>query len=397
MNQRSEIPSRDEDSFLVTLVAEKLEVFTGLGLPDWEIIYPAEQLLASSININPDDRVLLFGCHQGALAAYIGQILKPGRLTVTDESYSALAVTRRTLAKNNISLDNVNFLSEINLPFDSDRTYDAAIIQIPKGRLLARRWIVQAYHALKPGASLYVSGANSSGIQSIIRDAQDIFGAGNILGYRKGNRVAQFIKALEMSLAPPWSQEAGIARDTWIDFSISISDKSFYIRSLPGVFSYNHLDDGTKMLLGEIKNISGFTVLDVGCGYGIIGLFAAALGAVRVDMTEDNIFAVAACRETITLNSFNHITVYPGSLLEPITPRKYDLILSNPPFHTGHKVNYQVAHALITQSYQALEPNGRLIIVANRFIRYERHIKEIFGNVLILDESSRFHVLSALK
>ena len=83
--------------------------------------------------------------------------------------------------------------------------------------------------------------------------------------------------------------------------------------------------------------------------------------------------------------------------MDPIGINKYDLILSNPPFHTGHAVDYQIAQAMISQSFQALNPGGQMIIVANRFIRYDRLIKEIFGNVSSLSESGKFHVLSGLK
>jgi 16S rRNA (guanine1207-N2)-methyltransferase len=52
---------------------------------------------------------------------------------------------------------------------------------------------------------------------------------------------------------------------------------------------------------------------------------------------------------------------------------------------------------MIKQSFQALNPGGRMIIVANRFIRYDHLINEIFGNISILTESGKFHVLSGLK
>jgi 16S rRNA (guanine1207-N2)-methyltransferase len=99
----------------------------------------------------------------------------------------------------------------------------------------------------------------------------------------------------------------------------------------------------------------------------------------------------------LTLNRITNAKVFAGDLLNPIGSNKYDLVLSNPPFHTDRAVDLQIAQALIDQSWQALNPGGQLIIVANRFIRYDHLIKAIFGNVSTLTESGKFHVLSGLK
>jgi 16S rRNA (guanine1207-N2)-methyltransferase len=151
------------------------------------------------------------------------------------------------------------------------------------------------------------------------------------------------------------------------------------------------------MLLDATQIPTGEKVLDAGCGYGIIGLFAAVNGSGIVHLVDNNLLAIAASRETLSLNRINNAHVYMGDLINPVLPDKYDLILSNPPFHTGMAVDYQIAHALIEASHQALNPAGRLIIVANRFIRYDRLIRDIFGNISILAQSGKFHILSGLK
>jgi 16S rRNA G1207 methylase RsmC len=388
-------PYEQKKQFSVNLCNEVIEVVSKPGLPDWDQLQPSAELLAKYPRLLPSDRVLLMGCHHGALSVYIARQLAIGQLCVTDNSYIALEMTRRTLEANNIS--SVDLQTDVNLPENVWKKYDTVFIQVPKGRKLIRRWLIQAYQALKDGGSIYISGSNQAGIQSSIKDAVELFRNGYIMAYKKGNRISHLVKQLNGQPLPAWACSPGIESGTWIEFSVSISDRLFQIRSLPGIFSFDHLDAGTEMLLSIINITPGSKVLDVGCGYGLIGLYAATQGANWVDLIDNDLLAIAACKETLAINRISNTRLFTGDLLDPIGSSKYDLILSNPPFHTGQAVDFQIAEAMIRQSYQALNPSGQLSIVANRFIPYDRIIREIFGNISCLIESGRFHVLSASK
>ncbi len=379
----------------VDLGGVPLEVYTLPGLPDWELVFPSAGLIAENVKINPTDHVLLLGCHQGALAAYLQRNLPAGQLSISDQNITAIEMTRLTLSVN--KLPPAEMLTGVDQTAEVDQKFNAVIIQIPKGRLLSRRWLVQAYNALALSGNLYLVGSNRWGIESVIKDAQSLFGRGRILAYKKGNRLAHFSKRLHEVPEPDWAHAAGIEPHTWVEFSIPIEGLSYPIRSLPGIFSFDHLDAGTEMLLVTVQIPPGAKVLDAGCGYGIIGLFAAIKGAGMVHLIDNNLLALAACRETLSINNISNAQVFAGDLLNPLLPDKYDLILSNPPFHSGMAVDYQIAQSMIEASHQALNPGGHLVIVANRFIRYDRLIKEIYGNITILAESGKFHLLSGLK
>src|SRR4030042_1607403 len=230
--------------------------------------------------------------------------------------------------------------------------------------------------ALANSGKLFLAGSNNEGIHSLIKDAQELFGSVQVLAYKKGHRVAQFIRKTSAEPGPDWAHAPGIAPHTWVEFTITLPNQILSIRSLPGVFSYDHLDDGTHMLINTLQIQPGNKVLDVGCGYGIIGLFAAVHGATQVHLIDNNLLAVAASHENLALNHIVNADVFAGNLLDPILPNMYDLILTNPPFHTGHTVDYHIARAMISQSFQALNPGGKIIIVSNRFIRYD-HLERL--------------------
>jgi 16S rRNA (guanine1207-N2)-methyltransferase len=386
----------DQQKLLIfKLGGEEIKVISKPGLPDWDQLLPSTELLAENVMLHTGDNVLLIGSHHGGLASFLARQLLDGTLSIMENSYLALKMTNNTLLKN----DNhdVNIIPCIDLPVDVHNYYHSVLIQTPKSRKLARRWLVQAYNALRDGGYCYVAGSNSLGIKSIIKDASEIFGNSSILAYKKGNRITLQKKNVEAMPIPDWANEPGIAPGTWVEFSILLSNYSFQIRSLPGIFSYDRLDDGTCMLLSICNIPKGANVLDMGCGYGIIGMYAAHQGAGWVDFVDSDLLAIAACKASIEKNQITNTTVIPGDLLSSIDATKYDLILSNPPFHTGQSVDYQIAEALIRQSFQALIPGGQIVIVANKFIRYDYLIRQIFDNVSVLASSGKFHVLSGRK
>lgn len=388
-------PYEQEKHFSVSLAGEQIDVISKPGLADWDQLPPSTQLLAEYPRLLPTDHVLFMGCHHGALCAFIARHHSQGKLSVTDISHIALEMTRKTLAANGIS--SVNIIPASNHVDTKRQLYDAVLIQIPKGRKLSRRWLLQAFQGIKQGGNVYISGSNRAGIQSSIKDAVDLFGNGRIMAYKKGNRISHLVKQPAVSSIPEWTSFPGLSPGTWIEFPVTISNQSYQICSLPGVFSFDHLDTGTEMLLKVVNTPQGCTVLDVGCGYGIIGLFVATHGAGWVDFIDSDLLAIASCKETLARNRVRNSTVFTSDLLEQVSSKKYDLILSNPPFHAGHAVDFQIAEAMIRQSHQVLNPGGRLSIVANRFIPYDRLVNGIFGNVMCVAESGRFHVLSGVR
>jgi 16S rRNA (guanine1207-N2)-methyltransferase len=378
----------------VNLGDAQVEFFTKPGLPRWHLQIPANQLFVEQATLKPGDSLLIYGCYPGVLASYLASHF-PVNIVITDHHFTCLELTRMTLEANQIQT--VEILGDVSLPEDMYGNLNVIFIQIPKGRMLARRWLTQAYHALCDNGTMYLVGSNQAGIQSIIKDAHALFGNSCVLGYKKGNRIAQFSRQNGDRQLPSWADLPGITANSWVEFHLSLHGHDFCIHSLPGVFSFDRLDEGTRLLLDAIKISPGTRVLDVGCGYGIIGLFAVMEGAEMVHLVDNDLLSVASCRETLAMNGIRNAEVFPSDLLESTPSVSYDLILSNPPFHAGHAVEYQIAEELIRQSYQNLVPGGRLVIVANRFLRYDRLISIIFGNVTTLIETGKYHVLSGLK
>jgi 16S rRNA (guanine1207-N2)-methyltransferase len=134
----------------------------------------------------------------------------------------------------------------------------------------------------------------------------------------------------------------------------------------------------------------------VGCGSGVIGLYAAQLGAAAVDMVDASRLAVASAQQGIQGNDLPAACrAWASDLYTDVPDDGYDYILSNPPFHAGHAVDTEAAQALIAGARDRLVEGGVLRLVANVFLPYERLVREVFGagKTRIVVEDARYRVI----
>lgn len=374
------------------LAGEELAVFSRPGLPEWRSIPAPQALLAAEAELPPGGQALLWGCHNGAAALLLSRKLAGGQLSVLDSNALALQAAGATLQAH--AAANASLSTAASLLPDGAGRFDAVLLELPKGRGRLRRRLAEGYELLRPGGSLYLAGANDLGIQPAIKDAGERFGAAAaILAYKQGCRIARLVKPAEAALRPGWWDTPGIAPGSWHTLEAPLDGAVLRLDSLPGVFSYDRLDDGTRLLLERLQPRPGEAALDLGCGAGIIGLALARRGAAHVDLVDSDLEAAACARRNLAGLDPARWQVFAGWGFEPLAGRRYTLVASNPPFHSGAQVDYAAAEDFIRQSRAALEPGGRLVIVANRFIRYERIMAQVFGRVEVVAEDRRYHVL----
>ena len=379
-----------------TLGGDYIRYYSKPGIPDWDVILPAHHLLIEHSKPVPMDHVWCINCGPGALAAAISKNVSLGTCLVSTNDILTATSTRLTQSASD--LHNLTLSSDTPTTPQEGESIDLILMGISKSRDLNRYWLFLAYQSLKPGGRLLIAGANTQGIQSVIKDSGELFNNLAILAYKKGNRVAQFSKMITKNhQLPEWTREPGIAPGTWNSVDIPLSGMTMNLVSLPGVFSSGSLDGGTQLLLSTLADFSGEKVIDVGCGYGVIGIFAATHGAASVDLIDSQFFSIKSCHENIRRCQLSNSKAYCSDLFSAVRDKSYTCVLSNPPFHSGYQVDYQIAHALIRDAHLLLETNGYLQLVANRFIRYARMMAEIFGNVAVIADNSSYHVLVSRK
>lgn len=340
--------------------------------------------------LQPGQRVLILNSDDPALARWVVESVAPdGQVIALHSSHRALGALAR--------VPGLDTADTVYPDAAQHGPADVALLEFPKGREAARAWLWTAAQAVRPGGWLYLAGANAAGAKSAIKDAEALLGPAPVLGHKGGHRLALATRPDTLSLPPAWGETR-----PWEPriLTLSHAGRDYPVMTMPGLFSWNELDDGTALLLDTLAGNTiraGMDVLDEGCGYGIVGLAAGRAGA-RVTLIDDDLRAVLCARESVRLNGLDdRCDVLAGDVTEGLGNRRFDLVLSNPPFHQGTDVATGTALQIVREAHTVLRPGGRLLVVANRFLPYDRPIAEVFGAARIVAETTRFYVLEGVR
>ena len=172
---------------------------------------------------------------------------------------------------------------------------------------------------------------------------------------------------------------------------IFIFGKKYYFYTDNGVFSKDGLDFGSRLLLENIplEEVGG-NVLDMGCGYGIVGILLNKIAFSSVDMVDVNLRALHLAQMNAELNHCSNINIFESNTYSNIHS-KYSCIVTNPPIRAGKKIVYDI----LMNAKNHLIDGGVLFFV----IRKEQGAKSLIVdlkkiyNVSILEKKKGFFVL----
>jgi 16S rRNA (guanine1207-N2)-methyltransferase len=164
-----------------------------------------------------------------------------------------------------------------------------------------------------------------------------------------------------------------------------------------GIFSYKRIDTGTRILIEAMELPSIGKLLDMGCGYGPIGIVASKVNPIlEVWMTDINRRATRLADENVRRNNVK-ASVVQGIFYESLEDLKFDTIITNPPISAGIK---KAVVPIIEGAFNHLKGGGSLqtVIQWNKGGRImETQLKRVFDNTSIIDRESGYRVFKAIK
>lgn len=161
-----------------------------------------------------------------------------------------------------------------------------------------------------------------------------------------------------------------------------------------GLFSPREVDSGTRLLLDYVELADNPRVLDLGCGYGALGLtLAAGSPGAHVDLVDKDFVAIEYCKKNASFNRLDNTRILLSNGLSGVVDEKYDIVVTNLPAKSGKELYYLMFYDV----HRQLKPGGRFYIVTITGLRgfVKRTFNEIFGNYRKLKQGPVYTVAMA--
>jgi len=180
-----------------------------------------------------------------------------------------------------------------------------------------------------------------------------------------------------------------------------LDDVEIKIKNHAAVFSQEKLDPGARFFIENIPIDEKYkTIVDLGCGNGILGLMAAIKNPLaKIIFTDESYMAVeSSINNFLSVYEDNREAVFlQTDCLYGVEENSASLILCNPPFHQDHAINDNVAWQMFLESRQVLENKGELWVIGNRHLAYHAKLKKLFGNAAVVASNKKFVIIKAIK
>lgn len=195
-----------------------------------------------------------------------------------------------------------------------------------------------------------------------------------------------------------YSQEPTTEHD-FEQWSFELKGKNFQFVTDSGVFSRETVDFGSRVLIDTFnweELPADGKILDVGCGYGPIGLAIAFASQRFVEMVDINSRAVELAQGNANRNGIKQVDIHQSNIYEAVHEETYAAIVSNPPIRAGKKV----VHEILTEAYPRLKSGGTLTIVIQKkqgASSAKSKMAETFGNAEIVHKEKGYYIIKSIK
>lgn len=180
-----------------------------------------------------------------------------------------------------------------------------------------------------------------------------------------------------------------------------LDDIDIEVKNHAAVFSQEKLDLGSRFFIENLPVSDQYkTIVDLGCGNGVLGLMAAIKNpSAKIIFTDESYMAIESSISNFlsVFDDTREAEFLQTDCLQGVEDNSVSLILCNPPFHQNNAINDNVAWQMFFEAREALESKGELWVVGNRHLAYHAKLKHLFGSCEVMASNKKFTILKAVK
>lgn len=225
---------------------------------------------------------------------------------------------------------------------------------------VGKQYLAESLSTLRPGGRLYLAASKRTGLTRYERCLREL--AASVEQRTDRDGCSLLVGTRPASFDPPTYVSPRTLRP-------AVDGTTLSLVTVPGLFSASGLDDGTRLLLETTAVEDGETVLDLCCGYGAVGAYAARVADCEVWLSDADRVATS-CAECSLRASDVDGTVVTADCVEGVADQRFDRVLCNPPTHAGSGVLAE----LFDGAHDVLAADGTLLVVHHRDLELRSHL-----------------------
>ncbi|MGB0495000.1 MAG: methyltransferase [Kangiellaceae bacterium] len=336
--------------------------------------------IQENFSFDKSTKALIINDQFGALNCSLSNL----RSTCWSDSFLSRKAILQNLKNNNLPF-NLTFFDPLANSLESNSTFDLVVLRIPKHNSLLEFQLNSIFRFINDKTIILAAGMTKEIHNSTIAIFEKVIGTTTTsLAKRKARLLFTKFEKSDIEI-----------NDTERDLkTYEVKQKKVISYALPGVFSRDSLDIGSRVFLKHLPNtLNNQKLIDLGCGSGILGTVAAkANPSLQITFCDESFLAIESAKITFEKNIGKHACFKLTDVLEGLDDKSYDHIICNPPFHQQNVQTLSIANKMFKQSAKKLMPEGELRVVANRHLKYRPMLNSYFKNVDVISKDAKFVV-----
>jgi 16S rRNA (guanine1207-N2)-methyltransferase/23S rRNA (guanine1835-N2)-methyltransferase len=332
-----------------------------------------------------DKSILILNDDFGALACWFNG----ATIQWSNDSFVARQSCIQNLKLNHLNVQKIIFSHPLE---PLTKPVDIVLIKIPKTTALLEHQLCQLQYLVDKQTQIVAAGKAKSIQKSTLGLFEKYIGPTRTSLAKKKSRLI-------FSEVNPCQNHPNPYPTIW-----STESPAMRISNHANVFARQQLDIGGRFLIENLPSCDNKTVVDLGCGNGVVGLHVLYNStSSKVVFVDESYMAVESAKQNVQSNmpdKMHRCEFLVSNCLEQYAEAeqpKADLVLCNPPFHQQNVITDHIALQMFKDAKQHLKSGGELHIVGNRHLDYPQKIKRLFGGYSLIASNNKFSIISASK